>query len=122
MAECNCHVPEGNLKPCSLHRPQRSPKYRAVEDILSERLRQDSKWGEQNHTPAFWMLILGEEFGEAQKAALEASFRDDCSWVAYRQELVQVAAVAIAAIESLDRNGPPPDERNTRALGVPVHG
>jgi hypothetical protein len=64
------------------------------------------------------MLILGEEVGEAQKAALEASWGGGSTWGDYRAELVQVAAVALAAIESLDRNGPPLPECNPRALGV----
>lgn len=86
-------------------------------EVQRERERQEMKWGRQDHAPAFWMLILGEEFGEAQKAALEASWGGGASWADYRAELVQVAAVALAAIESLDRNGAPPMER-VGALGV----
>lgn len=75
----------------------RLPLSAAVRDVLGERDVQDVKWGEQNHTPATWNLILGEEVGEACKAALEQEPND------YRFEMVQVAAVAIAAIESHDR-------------------
>ena len=32
--------------------------------ILAERARQDVKWGVQDHHPAVWALILGEEVGE----------------------------------------------------------
>lgn len=91
----------------------------ALWDAWTERRRQDKRWGQQDHAPAFWMLILGEEFGEAQKAALEASWGGGASWADYRAELVQVAAVALAAIESFDRNGPPRPER-VGALGVRV--
>jgi len=67
-------------------------------DIRAERERQDTKWGVQNHSPLYWLAILGEEFGEAAKAAIEGR-------IAYmRTELIHVAAVAVAAIESLDRN------------------
>ena len=69
----------------------------SVIDMIDERKRQDAKWGEQSHSLPWWMLILGEEFGEAQKAILEGDH------AGYRAELVQVAAVAIAAIESFDR-------------------
>ncbi len=65
--------------------------------MLYERKRQDGKWGEQNHHPLKWLAILAEEFGEASKAWLEGE------GVKYRDELVHVAAVALAAIESFDR-------------------
>ena len=41
--------------------------------ILAERKRQDTKWGEQNHNIYKWLAILGEEVGEANKAALDAN-------------------------------------------------
>lgn len=65
--------------------------------IDREREQQDQTWGEQNHHPDRWMTILGEEYGEACKHSLE----DDV--VKYAEELIQVAAVAVAAIESLYR-------------------
>lgn len=68
-----------------------------IREIRQERIRQYEKWGEQNHSPHIWMNILVEEVGEASKAVNEGSaFR-------YRDELIQVAAVAISAIDSLDR-------------------
>ncbi len=80
-------------------------------EITEERLRQDIKWGVQNHNPVEWCAILGEEVGEVNKEALEAHFnlkshktinvQNMCD---YRKELIQVAAVAIAMIECLDRN------------------
>ncbi len=68
------------------------------EEIEAERIRQYMKWGEQNHSPEKWMNILMEEVGEAAQAGLQKRFAD------YREELVQVAAVALTAIESFDRN------------------
>ncbi len=74
-------------------------------EVAVERQKQDEKWGEQNHPPADWLMILGEEVGEANRAALEARFEvPDSDITYYRDELIQVAAVAVAAIESLDRN------------------
>lgn len=66
-------------------------------EVRSERIRQDATWGEQNHHPLYWLAILGEEVGEANEAALRQSYSE------YRKELLQVAAVAVAAIESFDR-------------------
>ena len=77
-----------------------------LKEVLEERWHQDQKWGEQNHPPADWLMILGEEVGEANKAALEAKFKgpgQNETLKDYRAELVQVAAVAVAAIECLDR-------------------
>lgn len=71
---------------------------KAWTSVLMERERQDAKWGEQNHSRDRWFTILGEEVGEACEASLEHA---DMS---YRAEMVQVAAVALAAIESFDRS------------------
>ncbi|EKO51299.1 hypothetical protein LEP1GSC131_2064 [Leptospira kirschneri str. 200802841] len=52
-------------------------------------------------------MILGEEVGEVQKAALESYFRyegKNHDYSEYRNELIQVAAVAISMIECFDRN------------------
>lgn len=73
------------------------------ESVCKERERQDRKWGEQNHQPADWCMILGEEIGEVNKAALEAKF-DGKPLDEYRTELIQSAAVIFSMIECLDRN------------------
>jgi len=67
------------------------------EQIQTERARQDQKWGLQEHRPEKWMVILMEEVGEAAKAVLEGSALD------YKTEMIQVAAVVVAALECLDR-------------------
>jgi NTP pyrophosphatase (non-canonical NTP hydrolase) len=72
-------------------------------EVLQERIKQEKKWGQQNHEPLKWNAILGEEFGEVSKAILEKDKKN------YREELIQVAAVAIAAIDSLDRLEKNPD-------------
>ena len=69
-----------------------------MEEILAEREKQDQKWGEQNHDTQMWLTILVEEIGEVAKAILE---KDD---IGYRKELVQVGAVALAALQSFERN------------------
>ena len=74
-----------------------------IQDILDERGRQDKKWGEQNHIPLVWLAILGEEAGEVSKAIIENLF-GNVELCEYREELIHVAAVAMGAIESYDRN------------------
>lgn len=74
----------------------------ALVDVLVERGRQDAKWGEQNHHPIDYLAILVEEVGELAQAALKARFEGDDS-DRIREEAVQVAAVALAIVECLDR-------------------
>lgn len=74
----------------------------AIDDVLAERAKQDAKWGEQNHDPILWSAILGEECGEFAQAALHARFGGDKAQ-GLRDEAIQVAAVAVAIVECLDR-------------------
>lgn len=94
-----------------------------LNEIAAERLRQDEKWGEQNHPngtgptisrlndvdrarkncdyarqsgTATWRHILTEEVAEAYVESDRAKLR---------AELIQVAAVAVAWVESIDRSG-----------------
>lgn len=84
-------------------------KSSAIKSVIEERQRQDAKWGQQNHYPTVWLGILGEEFGELCQAVNETWFdngpeeRKKGGYENMRAEAVQVAAVAIAFIESLDR-------------------
>ncbi len=78
-----------------------------LKSVVAERLVQEQKWGPQNHNQIVWLGILSEEFGDAAKEVNELHFRRDIrkdQVKTLRAELVQVAAVAVAMIESLDRN------------------
>jgi len=95
------------------------PWWAVLGDVERERLRQDAKWGEQNHPDGThdsytlraeaerrladnaakhgsltWRHILAEEF-------YEALAEEDP--VKLRAELIQVAAVAAAWVEAIDR-------------------
>lgn len=81
----------------------------ALEAVLDERVRQDKIFGEQNHDPFLYLTILGEEYGEMCKAALEARFakpdkNKEMLLAHLREEAVQTAAVALAIVECLDRD------------------
>ena len=100
------------------------------EEIEAECARQDVKWGEQNHPMVYkdhftfphdyvhhakgerdycdarfkegtgsWELILNEEVAEAYE---QAALGNDSK---LREELIQVAAVVVAMIDCLERNG-----------------
>jgi len=73
--------------------------------VATERRRQRDLYGEQNHEPEVWLAILVEEVGELATAMVHARFpqyqhRNSSD---IRAEAVQVAAVAIALVECLDR-------------------
>lgn len=74
-------------------------KMRWIKAILSERERQDKKWGSpQENTYCEWSSILAEETGELAKELNELNFgRGDTEKMA--AEAVQVAAVALAILE-----------------------
>lgn len=71
--------------------------------ISSERDSQDAKWGNQTHSMPIWSSILSEECGEVAEASLQVAFHGEEEYLAHlREELVQVAAVAVHIIEKID--------------------
>jgi len=87
-----------------------------LNQVFAEREEQHKKWGQQNHPGTDYLMILGEEVGEANKEYLEMHFACKTprpansgeivpDFSAYRKELIQVAAVAVAMVETLDRLG-----------------
>jgi len=65
--------------------------------VRKERERQDRKWGvSRNLHPQLWLPVVMEEVGEVAQAVLKGD-RDN-----YREELVHIAAVALAAIQDFD--------------------
>ena len=77
--------------------------------VQMERIKQDVKWGEQNHADLAWLAILGEEFGEASQCVTKSSVgptepteaKEYYELLEY--ELVQVAAVCVAWLECIRR-------------------
>lgn len=88
----------------------------AVSLIRTERTRQLQKWGKQFHDLPVWGLILGEEVGEVCEAVLNARYYDPettgyaMKILSVRDELVQVAAVAVAMIEAIMEGTTQPGE------------
>jgi len=105
----------------------------ATDDVLTEvaaeRLRQDERWGEQNHPDGTGVvplrasliaILLGRPSEEAKKLNAVAVRQDALTWnlilleevlealeerdpERLREELVQVAAVAVGWCEAIDR-------------------
>lgn len=92
----------------------------AAWEVARERVRQDDKWGRQDHAWEWWLAILGEEYGELCQAILETHFVDNPEHLTkgginnIRAEAVQVCAVALAIIECIDRTTAKPEASNVR--------
>lgn len=69
------------------------------EEIREERAHQDTKWGgaqhDDQHHPHDWLTYLVGHLGRAWSYPFEPDV--------YRRQLIRVAALAVAAIESYDR-------------------
>ena len=73
---------------------------KVIENVLAERERQDSIWGDQrDNTDDTWAVIALEELGEVAKDV------NDVKLGAAYTEIIQVAAVMVAWAESLRRRG-----------------
>jgi len=72
-----------------------------LSEVRDERTRQDKKWGEQNHGGDTWLVILMEEVGELAQATLKTRFGGGKG--NEREEAIQIAAVAVAIVEAIDR-------------------
>ena len=81
----------------------------AIDAVKNERLRQIKKWGaDSDNHPFEWISILGEEFGELCEAVNETYFKRGTHPERGGQDKIikeasQVAAVAVAIIESAMR-------------------
>lgn len=66
-----------------------------LELVRAEREDQTAKWGPSCHEPAVWLAILGRQIGHYSAMVL-----DDDS-IQSVEELIQIAAVAVAAAEDI---------------------
>jgi NTP pyrophosphatase (non-canonical NTP hydrolase) len=74
-----------------------SAKEQIISEIFRERVRQDAKWGEQNHDDLVWLAILTKEVGELAQAILKGQGEN------VHRELVQTAAVCVNWLEMFRR-------------------
>lgn len=96
-------VPAADVRPVVRDTPHMEE---AIEGVIAERRRQIELWGTNSDNQAFeWMSILGEEFGELCEAVNETFFRrgrhpELGGYEKIIKEATQVAAVAVAIVES----------------------
>lgn len=74
---------------------------KAIRLCIEERKAQLEKWGHQNHPPAIWHLVIGEEVGELAEAILDLRY-SNTGMPHVKAEAVQVATSAIALIEWIE--------------------
>lgn len=67
-----------------------------LREVMAERRRQDELHPASVIDRFHWLSVLGEELGEAHKAANEKSL------AGMREELIHVAAVAVRIVELMD--------------------
>lgn len=104
-------------------------RQRIISEIVAERARQDELWGgaehDSKHTLERWLVILMRHVG---LCAWDGSPDDVCHRTEktakydpkrYRRELVEVAAVAVAALEAFDRKAA---QSNGHAPTLPAPG
>jgi hypothetical protein len=73
---------------------------RVLEDVLKERERQDTMYGDQTkHTDQYWNVIATEENGEVARAIWE---EDDGHMY---EEIIQACAVYFAWAEAIRKRG-----------------
>jgi hypothetical protein len=93
------------------------------DEVRAERERQDAKWGEQNHPDGTSDNPMNREIAAISKQDCDEAFADDRGTWSHildeevaeafaesdpqklRTELLQVAAVAVAWVEAIDRRG-----------------
>jgi len=93
-----------------------------LQEVLRERLRQDEKWGEQNWPDVDDRILAYTVNEQTAKSMCDSAFKDGTGTYSHilheefiealsapdqdhlREELVQVAAVAVAWIEKIDRD------------------
>lgn len=76
---------------------RKSSFHGVIAAVKAERQRQADKWGSEHdsrHTLEDWLEIIGREDFEAATAFFDAGDEKAC-----RQEILHVAAVAVAALE-----------------------
>jgi hypothetical protein len=75
-----------------------------IEEIVGERKAQDAKWGgpehDDHHGPDDWIGFINDKLTKAEEAAEVDETNPDAI---FRRRMLQVAALALASIESLDR-------------------
>lgn len=78
-------------------------------EVAEERQRQDEQWGESNHGPEGWALIIAKHAGRTAADALDyldvagADSDEYYAFMQFRDRCIKLAAICVAAAECIDR-------------------
>jgi hypothetical protein len=120
-------IPSGQ-EAASLHRPSRFPTgvlipgAAVTREVIAERVRQDAHWGQQDHPNGTGVYSMQAAAERSRRVCEQNAYNGTISWAdilreefhealaesdpaALRAELIQVAAVAVAWVENIDRRG-----------------
>jgi hypothetical protein len=75
---------------------------RVLADVERERLDQGETWADDCNSAVEWVAIAAKQVGQAAHLGLGLGKRDAEFIAGLRHEFVQLAAVAIAAVECID--------------------
>jgi len=87
-----CRWPEGHRGCCTLFKPT------VYDEIRQERKAQDKKWGGAAHDDVHTQFDWCEFIRHHTSRAVGGRKKDD-----YRKQMIRVAALAVAAVQSFDR-------------------
>lgn len=82
---------------------------RVLAEVAQERARQDEKHGldtDDRHPPSYWVGLIDRTIAKAENVALilDSGGRNrESAHAEYRQTLLRVAALAVAAMQTWDR-------------------
>lgn len=86
----------------------RTQTARVLADVTAERERQDEKWGgpahDDAHTPGDFLCFIREHAVRAEQALRGEPVREHDD---FREQMVRVAALAVATLEQWDRHWKP---------------
>ncbi|EPY00922.1 hypothetical protein [Magnetospirillum fulvum] len=92
--------------------PATVARCRILSEIIAERAHQDARWGgpahDDTHDDLAWSWIIRHHLSKQRRPT-------DAATDNYRQILVEIGALAVAAIESYDRRHATPDEATDQA-------
>lgn len=84
--------------------------------VIAERAAQDQQWGgpahDDQHSPVIWEEVIASHVMRLTKDGIDCAPADD-----YRQRLIKIAAVAVAAAQSWDRLTAPGEAGEVIAVG-----
>lgn len=93
---------DGNEPNFPVHDVESDEAQSALQSVREELDAQVREWGITNHPPEIWLALLAKQMGHMADDILDHRIHRALIGT-YRQELVELTAVAMAALECFDR-------------------